>query len=45
MTIINAVPTTYVTSPLFHWGINSLGEEAFWLLCQPVMHCLLYLLI
>ena len=40
MTIINAIPTTYFTPPLFHWGINSLGEEVFWLLCQLVMHCL-----
>ena len=44
--IFTAVPTTFCTPPsTYHQCLNSPGEVVFWLLCQPVMHRLLYLLI
>jgi oxalate decarboxylase/phosphoglucose isomerase-like protein (cupin superfamily) len=42
----NVVPTLFYTPPsTFHYGTNSSAEEVFWLLCQPVKHSQLYLLI
>jgi len=43
--IFTEVPTTFYTPSTFHQRMNSPGEEVFWLLCQAVMHRLLYLLI